>query len=200
MAKIFCHPLPIELINNDRNIIGLGLFQVSQEVSYQIFATSATFFVPLILILLLYWRIFLAARYDIKLHRFSCNFKIWLLKYSFVLCDLKVSASGNIFNHLHKMKYSCWCNIWAATDIAQVDDHSLLQSEKLLLHLVKSLSEWMFVFLSTLGDIYQQIETLYISSLLILNKYLKGIIQKICILWLLVNYVIRCQINVMCVW
>ena len=37
-------------------------FQVSQEISYQIFATSATFFVPLILILLLYWRIFLTAR------------------------------------------------------------------------------------------------------------------------------------------
>ena len=38
------------------------MFQVSQDVSYQIFATSATFFVPLILILLLYWRIFVAAR------------------------------------------------------------------------------------------------------------------------------------------
>ena len=36
--------------------------QVSQEISYQIFATSATFFVPLILILLLYWRIFITAR------------------------------------------------------------------------------------------------------------------------------------------
>jgi len=35
---------------------------VSQDISYQIFATSATFFVPLILILLLYWRIFLTAR------------------------------------------------------------------------------------------------------------------------------------------
>ncbi len=36
--------------------------QVSQDISYQIFATSATFFVPLVLILLLYWRIFLTAR------------------------------------------------------------------------------------------------------------------------------------------
>lgn len=35
---------------------------VSQELSYQIFATSATFFLPLILILLLYWKIFLTAR------------------------------------------------------------------------------------------------------------------------------------------
>jgi len=39
-----------------------GKCMVSQEVSYQIFATSATFFVPLFLILLLYWRIFIAAR------------------------------------------------------------------------------------------------------------------------------------------
>merc|ERR1719232_2328071 len=39
-----------------------GRCMVSQEVSYQIFATSATFFVPLILILILYWKIFIAAR------------------------------------------------------------------------------------------------------------------------------------------
>lgn len=39
-----------------------GDCMVSQDISYQIFATSATFFVPLILILLLYWRIFLTAR------------------------------------------------------------------------------------------------------------------------------------------
>jgi len=39
-----------------------GECMVSQDISYQIFATSATFFVPLILILLLYWRIFLTAR------------------------------------------------------------------------------------------------------------------------------------------
>ena len=40
-----------------------ALLQVSQELSYQIFATIATFFLPLVLILLLYWKIFLAARY-----------------------------------------------------------------------------------------------------------------------------------------
>jgi hypothetical protein len=36
--------------------------QVSQDVGYQIFATMATFYVPLVVILLLYWRIFLTAR------------------------------------------------------------------------------------------------------------------------------------------
>ncbi|TRY79130.1 hypothetical protein TCAL_11948 [Tigriopus californicus] len=35
---------------------------VSQDVSYQVFATMATFYVPLVVILLLYWRIFLTAR------------------------------------------------------------------------------------------------------------------------------------------
>jgi len=39
---------------------------VSQELSYQIFATSATFFLPLILILLLYWKIFLTARLRLR--------------------------------------------------------------------------------------------------------------------------------------
>ena len=35
---------------------------MSQDVGYQIFATMATFYVPLVLILLLYWRIFVTAR------------------------------------------------------------------------------------------------------------------------------------------
>ena len=35
---------------------------MSQDVGYQIFATMATFYVPLVVILLLYWRIFLTAR------------------------------------------------------------------------------------------------------------------------------------------
>jgi len=39
---------------------------VSQELSYQIFATSATFFLPLVLILLLYWKIFLTARLRLR--------------------------------------------------------------------------------------------------------------------------------------
>ena len=36
--------------------------QVSQDVGYQVFATMATFYVPLIVILFLYWRIFVTAR------------------------------------------------------------------------------------------------------------------------------------------
>ena len=35
---------------------------VSQELSYQLFATLTTFYVPLVIILLLYWRIFMTAR------------------------------------------------------------------------------------------------------------------------------------------
>jgi len=35
---------------------------VSQDVGYQVFATMATFYVPLIVILFLYWRIFVTAR------------------------------------------------------------------------------------------------------------------------------------------
>ena len=35
---------------------------VSQDISYQIFATMMTFYVPLVIILLLYWRIFMTAR------------------------------------------------------------------------------------------------------------------------------------------
>ena len=40
----------------------LLLLQVSQDVGYQVFATMATFYVPLIVILFLYWRIFVTAR------------------------------------------------------------------------------------------------------------------------------------------
>ncbi|KAK8757725.1 hypothetical protein V5799_004644 [Amblyomma americanum] len=39
---------------------------VSQDVGYQIFATCATFYVPLVLILLLYWRIYQVARRRIR--------------------------------------------------------------------------------------------------------------------------------------
>ncbi|XP_053685636.1 5-hydroxytryptamine receptor-like [Sabethes cyaneus] len=39
---------------------------VSQDVGYQIFATASSFYVPLLVILFLYWRIFLAARKRIR--------------------------------------------------------------------------------------------------------------------------------------
>lgn len=38
---------------------------VSQDVAYQIFATCSTFYVPLLVILVLYWKIFQTARYEI---------------------------------------------------------------------------------------------------------------------------------------
>ncbi|XP_049540375.1 5-hydroxytryptamine receptor-like [Anopheles darlingi] len=39
---------------------------VSQDIGYQIFATASSFYVPLLVILFLYWRIFLAARKRIR--------------------------------------------------------------------------------------------------------------------------------------
>ncbi|KAH0552639.1 hypothetical protein KQX54_013623 [Cotesia glomerata] len=46
--------------------IAEGKCLVSQEPSYQIFATCTTFYIPLLLILILYWRIFQAARKRIR--------------------------------------------------------------------------------------------------------------------------------------
>lgn len=39
---------------------------VSQDVYYQIFATASSFYVPLLIILVLYWRIFQTARKRIR--------------------------------------------------------------------------------------------------------------------------------------
>lgn len=39
---------------------------VSQDISYQIFATASSFYVPLLVILVLYWRIFQTARKRIR--------------------------------------------------------------------------------------------------------------------------------------
>ncbi|XP_036139281.1 5-hydroxytryptamine receptor 2A [Monomorium pharaonis] len=46
--------------------ISQGTCLVSQDPAYQIFATCATFYVPLLVILFLYWRIFQAARKRIR--------------------------------------------------------------------------------------------------------------------------------------
>ncbi|XP_077257013.1 serotonin receptor isoform X1 [Temnothorax americanus] len=46
--------------------IAQGTCLVSQDPSYQIFATCATFYLPLLIILFLYWRIFQAARKRIR--------------------------------------------------------------------------------------------------------------------------------------
>ncbi|XP_011164446.1 5-hydroxytryptamine receptor 2A [Solenopsis invicta] len=48
------------------NRIAEGTCLVSQDPAYQIFATCATFYVPLLVILFLYWRIFQAARKRIR--------------------------------------------------------------------------------------------------------------------------------------
>lgn len=44
---------------------------VSQDLAYQIFATMATFYVPLTAILILYWKIFQAARNSIHKSKFG---------------------------------------------------------------------------------------------------------------------------------
>lgn len=50
---------------NDRVAIELQCI-VSQDISYQIFATASSFYVPLLVILVLYWRIFQTARKRIR--------------------------------------------------------------------------------------------------------------------------------------
>lgn len=42
---------------------------VSQDLSYQIFATASSFYLPLLVILILYWRIFQTARKRIRRRR-----------------------------------------------------------------------------------------------------------------------------------
>lgn len=42
---------------------------VSQDLKYQIFATSSTFYVPLLMIFILYWKIFQTARKRIRRRR-----------------------------------------------------------------------------------------------------------------------------------
>lgn len=44
---------------------------VSQDLAYQVFATMATFYVPLTAILILYWKIFQAARKRIHKSKFG---------------------------------------------------------------------------------------------------------------------------------
>jgi len=55
-------PLFLQRIEEEKNCL------VSQDMGYQIFATCATFYVPLFFILLLYWKIWKAARHRIR-HR-----------------------------------------------------------------------------------------------------------------------------------
>lgn len=54
-------PKWLDRVVNDRDCM------VSQDIGYQIFATASSFYVPLAVILVLYWRIFQAARK--RIHR-----------------------------------------------------------------------------------------------------------------------------------
>jgi 5-hydroxytryptamine receptor 1 len=70
---------------------------VSQDVGYQIFATASSFYVPLLAILFLYWRIFLVARkrirrrQQVKVISYDFSIKIHL---SFVSLSLKSRLFG----------------------------------------------------------------------------------------------------------
>lgn len=56
---------------------------VSQDIGYQIFATASSFYVPLLAILFLYWRIFLVARKRIR-RRQQVNRRYFLFAYYFL--------------------------------------------------------------------------------------------------------------------
>lgn len=56
-----------ERVVNDKSCL------VSQDMSYQIFATASSFYVPLFVILVLYWRIFQAARKRIRRRQQVCT-------------------------------------------------------------------------------------------------------------------------------
>ena len=57
---------------------------VSQDLGYQIFATMSTFYVPLVIILLLYWRIFMTARTRLR-KRLAAKAQV----------DLSTNGAGN---------------------------------------------------------------------------------------------------------
>lgn len=55
---------------------------VSQDIGYQIFATASSFYVPLLAILFLYWRIFLVARKRIRRRQQVISFRFLLIFFS----------------------------------------------------------------------------------------------------------------------
>ena len=58
LAPLFgWHDPNFEQVVNEEKIC-----MVSQDLGYQIFATMSTFYIPLVIILLLYWKIFMTAR------------------------------------------------------------------------------------------------------------------------------------------
>ena len=61
---------------------------ISQDVGYQIFATVMTFYAPLVIILLLYWRIFMTARTRLR-KRMAAKANINLHQVSTLLENLK---------------------------------------------------------------------------------------------------------------
>ena len=64
---------------------------ISQDVGYQVFATVMTFYAPLVIILLLYWRIFMTARTRLR-KRMAAKANINLHQVSLSLTLLKTDV------------------------------------------------------------------------------------------------------------
>ena len=63
----------------------------SQDLGYQIFATMSTFYVPLVIILLLYWKIFMTARTRLR-KRLAAKAQV----------DLSTNGAGKLYRRVQK--------------------------------------------------------------------------------------------------
>lgn len=76
---------------------------VSQDIGYQIFATASSFYVPLLAILFLYWRIFLVARKRIRKRQQVNRDQIALLAFlppaPYLFCSVHNSPLGPHSSH-----------------------------------------------------------------------------------------------------
>ncbi|XP_064455622.1 5-hydroxytryptamine receptor 2A-like [Ornithodoros turicata] len=103
---------------------------VSQDVGYQIFATCSTFYVPLILILLLYWRIYQVARRRIR-HKPGCKVPVPMAKTPSSTVEISVIMAAN--NHSSPNSGS-GTNATQESDISRNHHHDggtiLLKSKK----------------------------------------------------------------------
>lgn len=85
---------------NDRIVKDMECI-VSQDIGYQIFATASSFYVPLLVILFLYWRIFLTARKRIRKRQ---QVRIKIIIYTSINAFPTISiiqSVGRIFLHTH---------------------------------------------------------------------------------------------------
>ena len=79
---------------------------VSQDIGYQVFATASSFYVPLLAILFLYWRIFLVARKRIRKRQqvIRCGFSFFLTLIFFRSFSF---LNGIFLGSLQKLPFFC---------------------------------------------------------------------------------------------